>query len=77
MGDDGASLFLTSREYPEDIQSSLDDKSTKLKLSANDQDIHNYIEQKIEENPRAKRLVRDGGIKDRIISELTKCSDGM
>jgi hypothetical protein len=53
MGDDGASLFLTSREYPEDIQSSLDDKSTKLKLSANDQDIHNYIEQKIEENPRA------------------------
>ncbi|KAI5842429.1 hypothetical protein DFP73DRAFT_515030, partial [Morchella snyderi] len=77
MGNDGASLFLTSREYPEDIQSSLDGKSAKLKLSANDQDIHNYIVQKIEDNPRAKRLVREGGIKDMIISKLIKCADGM
>lgn len=45
MGKDGMNLFLTSREYPEDIQYSLRD-SAKIKLWAKDEDIAFYIEQR-------------------------------
>lgn len=76
MGKDGLSLFLTSREHPEDIQHSFG-QSAKVKLSAQDEDIARYIEQKIAENPRAKRLIGQGNHKDKIISELTKCAKGM
>lgn len=76
MGKHGIHLFITSRDYPEDIQDSLRD-AARVELSANEQDIKYFIEQKIEENSRAKRLVKQGKLKDIIISDLTECAKGM
>lgn len=76
MENDGVNLFLTSREYPEDIQESLHN-SAKVRIWAKEEDIARYIKQKIEENPRVKRLVEQENCKDRIISELTASAKGM
>lgn len=72
------SLFLTSREHPEDIQQSFEN-TAKIMLWAKDEDIAYYIEQKIDENPRTKRLVASGqaNCKDIIISGLRDCAKGM
>lgn len=56
MGKGGASLFLTSRQYPEDIQESFH-AVARVKLLAHAEDIRSYIQRKITETPRAKRLV--------------------
>lgn len=69
-------LFLTSRDYPEDIQCFFEN-SDKVRLSARDDDITSYIEQKIEENPRAKRLVNEGKCKDLIISSIKRNANKM
>lgn len=76
MEKDGINLFITSREYPEDIQHSFQG-SAKIKLWAKDEDIASYIGQKISEDPRAKRLVQQGNCKDMIISQLKECANGM
>lgn len=76
MNNDGFRLFLTSRQYPEDIQESLSG-ATKIELSAKDEDIASYIREKIDENTRAKRLVRQGKCLDKIISNLVGCANGM
>lgn len=70
------SLFLTSREHPEDIQHSFKD-TAKIKIWAKDEDITSYIEQKIAENPRADRLIGQGKYKAKIISELRNCANGV
>lgn len=72
----GISVFVTSRPHPEDIQSSFQDVA-KVKLSAKQEDIEIYIEQKIDEDPRAKRIVGQGKCKDMIISALQDCAKGM
>lgn len=72
----GIRLFLTSREHPEDIQDSLQ-SSPKVELSAKNEDIKIYIEQKIDENPRARRLISQGNCKDRIIEQLQQSANGM
>ncbi|KAI5852526.1 ankyrin repeat-containing domain protein [Morchella snyderi] len=69
-------IFLTSRDYPEDIQCFFE-SSAKVRLSARDDDITSYIEQKIEENSRAKRLVNEGKCKDLIISRIKRCANKM
>lgn len=71
------SIFLTSREYPEDIQSFFHGSALKIRISANKEDIAYYIEQEINENPRAERLIRQAQCKDRVISCLTDCAKGM
>lgn len=78
MGKDGISVFITTRPHPEDIRNSLSGSdSAKIELSAQEEDIATYIEQRIEEDSRARRLVKQGKCKDRIISELVDCSKGM
>lgn len=72
----GISVFLTSRPHPDDIHSSLHN-ATMIELSAKKEDIGSYIQQRIEDNPRAKRLVEQGNCKDRIVSELTESVKGM
>lgn len=76
MGDEGIKLFLTSQEYPEDIQESLS-KLTKIKIWARDGDIASYIKQKINDYPRARRLVERGNYQEKVISRITKCAHGM
>lgn len=76
MGRDGISVFLTSRPHPEDIQDLLKD-TVKIELSAQDGDIEAYIVARIDENPRARGLVRQGRCKERIISELIDSAKGM
>lgn len=74
--DNGASLFITSRPHPDDIQDSFGN-GAKIELLAQDQDIETYIDGKINENSRVKRLVSQGQLRSRIISDLTKCAKGM
>lgn len=76
LGDSDAKVFVTSRHYPEDIQESFCEVS-KVELEAQAEDIGIYIRQKISENPRASRLVRQAKCQDKIISELTECAQGM
>lgn len=76
MKKSGANLFLTSRQHPEDIQESFRG-STKIELFAREEDIRTYVQQKIEEHHRAKRLVQQGGCREKIISELVDCAQGM
>lgn len=76
MGKDGACLFLTSRRYPEDIQTSFCNVA-KIELVAQDEDIRQYVQEKINENPRAKRLLSQANCEERIISELTGHANGM
>lgn len=76
MADVGAGLFITSRQHPEDIQESFKEV-VKIELSAKSDDIKSYREERIEQNARAKRLVHDGKFGDHIVSQLTKCANGM
>lgn len=76
MAGDGNNIFMTSRPHPEDVQISLGG-GLKIELSAHEQDIRSYIEEKINQHPRAKRLVRQGECKEKIISELVDCAKGM
>lgn len=70
------SLFVASRPHPEDIQDSLHD-AAQIELSANEEDIEIYIRQRINDSPRAKRLVGQAQCKDKIISDLADCAKGM
>lgn len=76
MGKDGANLFLTSRQYPEDIQESFH-STRKIELLAKDEDIKLYVQNKINANPRAKRLIKQSGSEDRVISNFVDCAKGM
>lgn len=76
MGKDGASLFVTSRQYQENIQQSFR-QWAKVELSAQREDIETYIQQRIDENPRASRLIEQARCQDKIISELVDCAQGM
>lgn len=74
---DGASIFITSRHYPEDIQESFQ-FSQKVELVAKEMDIRTYIQEKIDENPGAKRRIGDDNdFKEEILSELSSCAKGM
>lgn len=77
MGRSGARLFVTSRQYPEDIWESFHGTATMVELSPTLEDVGIYIQHRIDEDPRAKRLVRQAKCGDRIISELAECSRGM
>lgn len=74
----GINVFISSRQHPEDISDSFQN-SPKMKLWARDEDIKSYIEHKIDESPRARRLIVQGpsNLKDKIVSELTDCAKGM
>lgn len=76
IGENGANVFVTSRQYPEDIQESFRD-SVKIEFLAKAEDIEVYIKEKINENPRARRLVKQGKCQDRRVSELSECTRGM
>lgn len=76
LGQSGINLFLTSRQYPVDIQDSFCNAS-KIEIVAHQEDLEIYIEEKIDDNPRAKKLVLKTKCKERIISELIECSKGM
>jgi hypothetical protein len=76
LGEGGANLFITSRYYPEDIQVSFKNVP-RIKIMASGEDIKSYILQKLEENPRVKRLAEKAKCEDRIISELNERANGM
>lgn len=69
MGSGGFSLFLTSRQHPEDIQISFRN-TAKIALLAKEKDIETYIVERINENSRARRLIQQGNCQTRIISDL-------
>lgn len=76
MAQGGINLFLTSRQYPIDIQESLSDVS-KIEIIAQPEDLEIYITKKIDDNIRIEDLVRKTKRRERIISELIECSKGM
>lgn len=77
MEEAGMNLFITSREYPEDIQSFFNESALKIQILAKTEDITCYIEHKINESPRAKRLIDQAQCKEKVISGLTCCTKGM
>lgn len=77
MGSGGARLFVTSRQYPEDIWESFHDTATMVEIVPTLEDVAVYIQRRIDEDPRAKRLVKQAKCGDRIVSDLTECSQGM
>lgn len=72
----GINVFLTSRPHPEDIQLSLSN-AEKVMILAKKEDIAIYVEQSINQNPRARRIVEQGKCKDMIIAGLVDCARGM
>ncbi|RPB14017.1 hypothetical protein P167DRAFT_477962, partial [Morchella conica CCBAS932] len=77
MEKDGINLFLTSRPHPEDIQEYFANGSLKIEISAHEEDIRRYVENRIEENSRAKRLIKQGKCQERIVTDLLDCAKGM
>ncbi|KAI5847369.1 hypothetical protein DFP73DRAFT_378339 [Morchella snyderi] len=75
MGEDCFGIFLTSRPY-EDIRNSLH-LTMKIEISANREDIGMYIQQRIEEDPRARVLLRHDTFRDQIITHLIDGSKGV
>lgn len=76
MAKDGIHIFLTSRPHPEDIQNFLAE-AAKIEISAQEGDIRTYIEETIDKNRRARRLVQESKCKEKIIKELINCAKGM
>lgn len=76
MGEIGANIFVTSRPHPEDIQEAFGE-SAKIELLAKEKDIAAYLQQKIDEKPRVKRMVQQANYQDKIIPELVGLSRGM
>lgn len=72
----GIRIFLTSRQYPEDIQRYLS-TGPSVEISAHEDDLKCYVAAKIDENPRAKHLVQLAKCRDLIISQLVECAKGM
>lgn len=77
MEKDGINLFLTSRPHPEDIQEYFANGSLKIEIYAHEEDIRRYVENRIEENSRAKRLIKQGKCQERIVTDLLDCAKGM
>lgn len=78
LAKEGINVFFTSRPHPEDLQVFLDANAVnKMKIAAQDDDIELYIQQMIDDNPCAKRLVEKGNCRDDIISALKSCAKGM
>jgi hypothetical protein len=76
MKESGFWIFLTSRPYPEDIQEYFSD-SAKINLSAHKDDIQAHIRARIDGNIRARCIIRDKGLEDQVVPELTDCAKGM
>ncbi|RPB14393.1 hypothetical protein P167DRAFT_68583 [Morchella conica CCBAS932] len=70
-------VLVTSRPYPEDIQALFGHSTLKVEILAKEEDIVKYIKGKIDEDPRAKRLVGLGNCRGKIVSELVDCAKGM
>jgi hypothetical protein len=76
MGGSGLNLFITSRPYPEDISESFDGIG-KIDLLAREEDLHAYIQEKIDTTPRARGLIRGSKYEGEIISALAEAAGGM
>lgn len=75
LSENGASVFLTSRPYPCDIDVSLS-LSRKMELSAKEEDITIYIEETIKAHSHASRLIHNK-LRDEVIHMLVDCCKGM
>ncbi|KAH0604080.1 uncharacterized protein H6S33_007111 [Morchella sextelata] len=78
LASSGASVFITSRSYPLDINESFSASTgaVSITLAAQEEDLRIYIEQKINGNTHARRLISPT-IKDNIIQKLVDCAKGM
>lgn len=77
LGAKGASVFVTGRPYPRDMQESLSSKHVaQIQLEAHEEDLRSYIEQKIEDSIHAKHLIKRE-LREEIIRRLVDCCKGM
>lgn len=80
MRKSGAHIFVTSRDYPQDIRDSFRDMPC-IELVASDGDIENYVIGMIADTPRIKRFVENHrskrDLQNAIVSELIQCANGM
>ncbi|KAF8246653.1 hypothetical protein K440DRAFT_683829 [Wilcoxina mikolae CBS 423.85] len=76
MGERGIRLFMTSRRYPDDIEDSYR-HVPEIEIFAHEDDIRRYISQRIDANPRARRMIRGSEREESIMSELVNAASGM
>lgn len=78
LADNGLNILLTSQPHPHDVRSfMIDTNARKIDILAKTEDIRRYIIEKIDGTPRTKLLVQEGMCKDRIITQLVECANGM
>lgn len=76
LAKDNISVFVTSRVHPGEIQRSLYN-AAKIDLAISSDDMKAYIQEKIDENPRAKSLIGQTGCRDKVVNQLATCANGM
>lgn len=77
MSKGGFGVFLTSRPHSGDIIRSLSGVA-KIEISANDEDINSFVEEKFHADPDAKDPVEKAGYNiKKIVLELTDRAQGM
>lgn len=70
------SVFFTSHPQGANRQHWLI-TAAKIDLSARAEDIKIYIQQRIESSPCAKTLLEEGPNRDKLVTKLTECANGM
>ncbi|KAK6537180.1 hypothetical protein TWF694_011377 [Orbilia ellipsospora] len=76
----GVRIFTTSRPHPEEINDIFEEiQADKVELVARPEDISKYIRYEIARCQKGKRKARqiDDELKERIVAELVRMSDGM
>jgi hypothetical protein len=76
----GVRFWFASRkdEHSADIEASMDEAgAARIELRVDQGDIKKYISERIDDTPRAKRLVQQGKSKDKIIDALAMCAGDM
>lgn len=76
MKESGFRVFITSRSHPDDIRDSLSDE-LQIQVTAQNKDLKSYIDQHVDANPRARKLIRGNRHEDQIINGLVDAADGM
>jgi hypothetical protein len=76
MGKDGFLLFVTSRQYGDDIQEYFRATPT-IEIKAHQDDIRSYTYSRLGVYPSAKRMIQSSKREEEIITKLVKISAGM
>jgi hypothetical protein len=76
MGESGFRVFITSRRYADDIEETFRNVP-RIEIVAHDDDIKSYIYEILDVYPSAKRMIKNSGLEDEVVSRLARVAGGM